>query len=107
MSHPYYHRCCSCLGKCVLIRTQDGRALHGRVNRVTYDHVYLSPIARGIDYEANQLQVHKSTALTAVGVDKAELGEEIFFGPFIVPLAAIVGLTIVGTAPFWGRGFFW
>lgn len=104
MSH-LYQLCCSCLGKTVRIRTRDGRLFTGRMHRVTPTHAHLLPIGRHI---ADNQQARTSEAYPALGTGGSDLpqGKEIFwFGfPLIIPLAAIVGLTIVGTAPFWGWG---
>lgn len=103
--HRYYHTCRSHVGKVVDLTCRDGRHYVGRIRHVTHEHVYMESVGRRIngkeDNKEQQLQ-------HAVGkTDKEQNGERIFFfAPFAIPLAAIAGLTIVGTAPFWGRGFY-
>jgi hypothetical protein len=88
------------MGQVVSIQTSAGRRYVGRVSRVTSEHVYLHQTGSGIKADG------KVKAITADGKGNGQAGEEIFFAPFIVPLAAIVGLTIVGTAPFWRRPYY-
>lgn len=102
--HRHYYTCRSNIGKKCTIRTVDGRIYTGAVTRVTREHVYLSEIGRGISGNERNAKI---MATTADGENSKGKGSEVFFfGSFAVPLAAIVGLTIVGTAPFWGRSFY-
>jgi hypothetical protein len=103
--HHLYHYCCSCLGKTVRVSTRDGRRYCGRVVRVTPEHLYLSSGGEPLGTRPGETYL----AQHALGqLDNASITPVFFFfSPFIVPLAAIIGLTIVGTAPFWGRGPFY
>jgi len=100
--HPYYSICRSYMGKPVLLSTRDGRQYQGKITRVTQQEVYLAQLAQ----QVHGKQKGKVGATTAAGSREKVKGEEILWGaPFAIPLAAIVGLTIVGTAPFWGRPY--
>lgn len=104
----YYRICCANVGKIARIRTRDGRDFTGRIVRVTPRHVHLVPMGRRIS--GTELGKKHPPAVTAETTKKKESGSEILFFPFIVPLAAIIGLTIIGTAPYWGGyggGFYW
>ncbi len=96
--HHLYRVCCSCLGKTVRVQTRERRIFAGRVVRVTPEHLYLMPVARPVQKTGKDF-----TAQPALGKTGEGRATSIFFiGPYIIPLAAIIGLTIVGTAPFWG-----
>lgn len=90
----------------------DGRVYTGSITRVTSEHVYLASSGRGISGDGKK---GSELATSAVGSAKQDKGEEVFFfAPLAIPLAAIVGLTIIGTAPYWGRprpyyggGWYW
>jgi hypothetical protein len=96
----FYHTCCTHIGKCVNLCTIDGRRYHGRIVNVTPTHVHLMPIARRITQDELNKESHKIQ--TAIASKQKENGEEIFFNPSIIPLAAIYSLLVVGTAPYWG-----
>ncbi|WP_025025536.1 hypothetical protein [Caldalkalibacillus mannanilyticus] len=112
MIHRYYQTCCQHVGKQVAIRTMDGRFYRGTISRVTKEHVYLEAAGRGVEGE----KLNRKGAVQADNSMKKEKGSEIFFfAPFIVPLAAIAGLTLIGVAslyprPYYGGyggGFWW
>ncbi|MDQ0338948.1 hypothetical protein J2S00_001734 [Caldalkalibacillus uzonensis] len=102
MPQHLYRLCCSCIGKTARIRTRDGRVLTGRICWVTPSHVHLIPVGRPVNQENEKVTVQH-----ALADHMLQRGTEIWFfgGRIIVPLIAIMGLTIVGTAPFWGGPF--
>jgi|GEM_PF-5074139 len=103
MNPRIYQTCCSCIGKNVAINTVNGRVYQGRISRVTKEHVYLESIARPVEGE----QTKSILAKQADGVtNNEEKGTEIFFFAPIIPLAAIAGLTLIGTAPYYSRPYY-
>lgn len=111
MSQRFYHMSRRYMGREVTIRCRDGAVRHGRIMRVTPTHVYLTPISRTIsDHEG---KITKDLAKTAESRSSQEEGEEIqFFFPFAIPLAAILGITLIAAAAarprFFRRSpFFW
>jgi hypothetical protein len=102
MAHRYFHVCRSCMGKAVMIRTRDGGLYRGRVGRVTSTHVYMSPIGRGIEGEDTKSVTSSTMAKTAETTNTKEEGSGVYYFTPVIPLAAILGLTLIGTAPYWG-----
>jgi hypothetical protein len=101
--HRNYYVCRNHIGKAVTIRTVDGRSYHGKVTNVTQEEVHISSLGMGINGEQQSIKKLASNA-NANEEQLQQLGEGIFFfAPFIIPLAAIAGITLIGTAPFWGR----
>ncbi|GAA0379291.1 hypothetical protein [Bacillus horti] len=103
MVHSLYEACYSCLGKNVVLQVIDGRELRGVVNHVTDEHIVLSPMIGGDVFGVQDSQAGSHSIVENNEIGEPERG---FFNPYIVPLAAIAGLAVVGTAPFWGGGGF-
>lgn len=100
MSNRYYRMCRGNIGKNVRVQTREGRMYTGVISRVTQESVYLSASGMGIEGKEDTSFVNK--VKTAEGTSSREKGTEIYFFPYIVPLAAIAGLTIIGASPFFG-----
>lgn len=100
MSNRYYRMCRSNIGQNVRVQTREGRMYTGVISRVTQESVYLSTSGMGIEGKEDTSFVNK--VKTAEGISSRVKGKEIYFFPYIVPLAAIAGLTIIGASPFFG-----
>lgn len=108
MSHHHYHTCRSNIGRHCRIQTVDGRVYSGRIADVTRDHVVIEPVGRTISSDD-----HNVKASAAVSSTQKESGEPIwwYYGgfrrPFIVPLAAIAGITLIGLSATRPYGYWW
>lgn len=96
----YYTICRNNIGKKAQISTRDGRSYTGIISRVTKESVFLNQLGQRIAGKKERSSLTEK-AKTAIGTTVKPKGQQILF-PGIIPLAAITGLTVIGTAPFYG-----
>lgn len=92
MTQSYYSLCHDNLGNYVSIQTSDGQIIKGRIQNVNHTHVYVLP-----EYE------------TDTGLDYGDQRSRSpqhgrFFPALAIPLAAILGITLIAAAPCFGIG---
>lgn len=87
MTQSNYSLCQSNLGNYVAIQTSDGQIIQGRIESVNDTHVYIIP-----------------EDPTVSGQEASRGAGSRFFPAMAIPLAAILGITLIATAPCWGIG---
>lgn len=90
-----YVFCKQNIGRGVWVRTLDGRLYKGKINKVTYENLYLAPLGHGVALE-NEKAIKGENLLSTPDVTKN--GEEIFWGLIWLPILGIGAAGFLGGA---------